>query len=328
ESDLAPLRDYLVALECAGVDAVIVSDLATVQLVRSAAPGLDIHISTQASCTNSMAARMWYEMGAKRVVLARELSLAEIAAIRANTPECLELEVFVHGAMCMAYSGRCLISNFLTGRDANRGHCGQPCRWRWGLAEERHPDVFYPVEETERGSFIMNSKDLMMLEHLDELAAAGVDSIKSEGRVKGAYYVATVVNAYRQVLDGAPAADYLGELEAVSHRPYHTGFFYGPANQSPTGKEYSQTHDWVAVVDSCQPEGEGYRVDINLRTRFAAGEELEVLRPGVPAQRFFARELRDEDGLRCDECVVAMRDYSLLAPFPLERGDLLRKRRG
>ena len=155
-----------------------------------------------------------------------------------------------------------------------------------------------------------------------------MDSIKIEGRVKGAYYVATVVNAYRQVLDGAPAADYLGELEAVSHRPYHTGFFYGPANQSPTGKEYSQTHDWVAVVDSCQPEGEGYRVDINLRTRFAAGEELEVLRPGVPAQRFFARELRDEDGLRCDECVVAMRDYSLLAPFPLERGDLLRKRRG
>ncbi|NTU90147.1 MAG: U32 family peptidase [Actinobacteria bacterium] len=211
--DIAPLREYLALLGSIDVDAVILSDFATLQLAKEVAPDVAIHVSTQASCTNYMAANLWHELGAKRIVLARELSIEEICVVRENVPQDLELEVFVHGAMCMAYSGRCLISNYLTHRDANRGNCTQPCRWKYTLQEETRPGVYFPIEEDGRGAFLMSSKDLAMIEHLDELAKAGIDSIKIEGRVKSAYYVATVVNAYRQVLDGALAQEFLPSEE-------------------------------------------------------------------------------------------------------------------
>lgn len=335
EEDIAPLRTFITYLDGLGVDAVIASDLATVALVRELAPNIEIHISTQASCTNHLAALRWYEMGARRIVLARELSVAEIAQLHANIPADLELEVFVNGAMCMAYSGRCLISNYLTGRDANRGNCTQPCRWHYALEEEKRPGEFFPVEEDGRGTYLMNSKDLMMLDHLADLQRAGVDSIKIEGRVKGAYYIATVVNAYRHVLDGADAADYLPEMDAVSHRPYHTGFFYGSADQSLDESTYVQTHDWVAVVDGCEGVGEEavaaleapWRIRVTQRNRFFDGDELEVLSPGQPIRRFAVRDLRTALGQECAEANRTLEAYTFLCDCELKPRDILRRRR-
>jgi putative protease len=359
ESDLDPLRDFVRYLAEIGIDAVIASDLATIDMVQQLAPQIAIHLSTQASCTNHLAARRYYDLGVRRIVLARELSLAEIAHIRKCVPDDLELEVFVHGAMCMAYSGRCLISAYLTGRDANRGHCTQPCRWHYALEEEKRPGEFFPVEEDGRGTYIMNSKDLMMLDHLDDLAEAGVDSIKIEGRVKGAYYIATVVNAYRKVLDGADPCDYLPELDAVSHRPYHTGFFYGPAEQACDESTYVQTHDWVAVVDTCEPveapgvtpeaetagevdssgqtagasrdgaRGEGGRwlVHATQRNRFFAGDELSVLSPTSTARFVHVSDLRDETGTPCEVANRTLVVYSFVSEAPLSPHDILRRKR-
>lgn len=252
DSDLADLPAYLQALEAAEVDAVIVSDLGVLAAARRYAPSVDIHVSTQASVSNAEAVRLWHELGAKRIVTAREMSLAEIAALKREVPE-VELEVFVQGAMCMAISGRCLISDFLTGRSANQGNCVQPCRWSYRLEEETRPGEFFPVEEDDRGTYLMNSKDLNMLAHLDELIAAGVDSIKIEGRVKKAFYVATVVNAYRHVLDGEDPARWASELDRISHRPYSTGFFFGDAQQSFADDIYVQLYDWVAEVIGSEP---------------------------------------------------------------------------
>jgi putative protease len=249
EGFAAHLRD----VQATGADAVLVSDLGAFAIAREAAPGLPLHVSTQASVTNAAAAQMYANLGAERVVLARELSLDEISRIREALDPTVQLEVFVHGAMCMAYSGRCLISNFLTGRDANRGSCAQPCRWSYALEEEKRPGEFFPMEEEQGRSFVLSSADLAMLDHLDDLRAAGVDSLKIEGRVKSAYYVSCIVNVYRQVLDGRPAAELHGELDAVSHRPYSTGFFYGNPQQALHGKEYSQTCDFIGTVEACEP---------------------------------------------------------------------------
>ena len=218
QHDLSAFREYCAMLGEIGADAAIVADLSAIATLRDVAPTVDIHVSTQASVVNAATAKIYYEMGAKRVVLARELSLDEIVAIRADVPADLELEAFVHGAMCIAYSGRCLISDYLVGRDANRGNCTQPCRWGYALHEKTREGEYFPIEQDERGSYIMNSKDLNMLAHLDDMARAGIDSIKIEGRNKKAYYVACVVNAYRNVLDGAEAQRWLSELETVSHR--------------------------------------------------------------------------------------------------------------
>ncbi|MGI6220568.1 MAG: peptidase U32 family protein [Coriobacteriales bacterium] len=255
EGDLegGSLESYLRHLGDAGVDAIIAGDLATIAIARRVIPDVAVHASTQLSCANHEAALVLHELGARRIVLARELTLDEIAAIRKRAPADLEIEVFVHGAMCMAISGRCLISNHLAGRDANRGHCAQSCRWMYTLEEEKRPGAHIPIEEGERGTAIMSSKDLMMLDHLDELRDAGVDSIKIEGRVKGAYYVATVVNAYRRVLDGADPAEYLPELDAVSHRAYHAGFFYGQPDQTGAEIAYEQTRILTADIIACEP---------------------------------------------------------------------------
>lgn len=326
--EMGALALHLHAIADSGADAALVSDLGAVSLAHREVPDLPLHISTQASVTNAEAARMYAEMGATRIVLARELTLEEISAIRQELGKRVELEAFVHGSMCMAYSGRCLISNYLTGRDANRGNCSQPCRWSYALEEEQRPGEFMPVEEAQGRSFVLSSADLMMLEHLDDLKDAGVDSLKIEGRVKSAYYVATVVNAYRQVLDGRPAAEMRDELDAVSHRPYHTGFFYGAPQQAPHGKEYSQTCDFIGIVESCRAQEDGtYRVRTTLRNRFAAGDRLEVLAPGKAIRSFEAGNIEDDEGWPVAEAVKTAHAYVFDAPFPVMPQDILRKRR-
>ena len=321
--DLGPLADHAAALEDAGVDAAIVSDPAAFRIAQRCAPTLRLHISTQASVANAEAARFWYEQGAARVVLARELSLEEIREIRAVSPPELELEVFVHGAMCMAYSGRCLISNYLTGRDANRGHCTQPCRWEYTVREETRPGQEFDLEQDERGTYVFNSKDLMMIEHLRALIDTGVNSLKIEGRMKNALYVATVVGAYRQVIDGANPADFLAELDSVSHRPYSTGFYFGEAEQATDTPGYQQTHQLTGVAGVGERPG---RATFNLRNRIAMGEELEVLSPGAPVRSFRVEALFDEQGVPIELANVAMRDYQVAVPFELGPYSLLRKR--
>ena len=289
QGDLAALPDYFRALDAAGVDAFIIGDLGAAAIARRVAPRVALHVSTQASVANSEAARVWYSLGASRVVCAREMSLDDIARMREDMPADMEIEAFAHGAMCMAVSGRCLISSYLTGRSGNRGHCTQPCRWGYTLEEEKRPGEHFPIEEDGRGTFIMNAKDMNMLAHLDALRAAGVDSIKIEGRNKKAFYVASVVNAYRQVLDGAPVADFAPELEAVSHRPYGTGFFFGEAEQAPNYDGYEQQA--MHVADVVTADLETRTIVARCRNRFAEGEELEILSPRVPISRVVVRNL-------------------------------------
>ena len=289
QGDLAALPDYFRALDAAGVDAFIIGDLGAAAIARRVAPRVALHVSTQASVANSEAARVWHSLGASRVVCAREMSLDDIARMREDMPADMEIEAFAHGAMCMAVSGRCLISSYLTGRSGNRGHCTQPCRWSYTLEEEKRPGEHFPIEEDDRGTFIMNAKDMNMLAHLDALRAAGVDSIKIEGRNKKAFYVASVVNAYRQVLDGAPAADFAPELEAVSHRPYGTGFFCGEAEQAPNYDGYEQQA--MHVADVVASDAGTRTIVARCRNRFAEGEELEVLSPRVPITRVVVRNL-------------------------------------
>ena len=279
--DVAALPAYLEALDAADADALIVSDLGAFSLARRHAPHADLHVSTQAGVMNAEAARMWHELGASRVVCAREMSVEGIARMRADAPRDLELEAFVHGAMCMAVSGRCLLSSAMAGRSGNRGHCAQPCRWSYALVEEQRPGEFYPVEEDVRGTYVMNAQDLCMVEHLDDLAAAGVDSLKIEGRNKKAFYVASVVHAYRRVLDGADPAEGAAELACVSHRPYSTGFYYGPAEQSLERDGYVRECLHAADVRACAPAGDGaWRVEAVCRNRFCEGDELEAVAPG------------------------------------------------
>ena len=254
DADIDDLRRYFPVLAEAGADAVIVGDVGALAVAREVAPELAIHLSTQASCMNAASAQLYASLGVSRIVLAREMSLEQIAEMRRRLPESIELEAFVHGAMCMAYSGRCLISDHLANRGANTGHCAQPCRWKYALVEETRPGEYFPVEESDRGSFIMSSNDMNMLSHLQELADAGVDSIKIEGRAKGAFYVASVVNAYRHVLDGADADTWQAELETTSHRPYCTGFYFGNAGQSQGAVEYTRTHHMVACATACAPD--------------------------------------------------------------------------
>ncbi len=254
--DIDAFPPYLHALDEAGVDALIVGDMGAFALAREFVPDISLHVSTQASVANAAAARAWYRLGARRVVCAREMSLNDIARMREDVPDDLELEAFVHGAMCMAVSGRCLISAYLTGRSGNEGDCAQPCRWKYALEEETRPGVYFPIDEDERGSFILNAKDLNMIAHLDELAAAGVNAIKIEGRNKKAFYVATVVGAYRRVLDGGDIDDAEVELLAVSHRPYGTGFYFGEAQQASDFEGYEQQTLHVADVLDCREMGD------------------------------------------------------------------------
>lgn len=278
--DIAELPAYMQALDAVGVDAFIIGDLGAFSLARTHAPHVELHVSTQASVMNAEAARMWYELGARRVVCAREMSVADIAEMRANVPDDLEIEAFVHGAMCVAYSGRCLLSAAMTGRSGNKGACAQSCRWSYALVEEQRPGEYFEIEEDTRGTFILNAQDLNMIEHLDELAAAGVNSFKIEGRNKQAFYVATVVGAYRSVIDGGDAEAANRELYTISHRPYSTGFYYGRAEQTPERDGYVKECLHVATVEECVPVGEGrWRVTALCHNRFEEGCELEVVSP-------------------------------------------------
>lgn len=305
--DIDELPAFFRALDAAGVDAFIIGDLGAFAVAGEVAPRVERHVSTQASVANAAAARVWHSLGASRVVCAREMSLSDIARLRQDAPPDLEIEAFAHGAMCMAVSGRCLISSYLTGRSGNKGHCTQPCRWSYQLEEEKRPGEFFPIEEDDRGTFIMNAKDMNMLAHLRELARAGVDSIKIEGRNKKAFYVATVVGAYRRVLDGEPPEVVADELLAVSHRPYGTGFYFSEAEQATAYDGYEQETMHVADVvasSPCHPERsaqrevevEGFPDDpqylyLLCRNRFAEGDELETLVPHEPSRRLIVRDL-------------------------------------
>lgn len=253
DGDVAALPDFFAMLQNAGVDAAIVSDMGALSICKRTAPKLELHLSTQASCMNAEAAKAYYDLGVSRVVVAREMSLSDIARMRESIPDDLEIEAFVHGAMCMAYSGRCLMSDYMVSpsRGANNGHCAQPCRWKYTVVEETRPGEPFSVIEEDGGSFIMSSTDMNMLSHVHELSEAGVDSIKIEGRAKGAYYVASAVNAYRHVLDGEPADAWQAELETTSHRPYSTGFYFGTPGQNQGVKEYARDYQMVARVVSC-----------------------------------------------------------------------------
>lgn len=335
--DLAALPPYLEALAAADVDAFIVSDLGALRVAQRHAPGVELHVSTQASVCNAEAASAWHELGASRVVCAREMSVEDIARMRVDAPRELELEAFVHGAMCMAVSGRCLISAALTGRSGNKGHCTQPCRWSYALVEEKRPGEFFPIEEDVRGSYVMNAQDLNMLAHLDDLAAAGVDSFKIEGRNKKAFYVASVVRAYRLAMDGTPAVEMADELLAVSHRPYGTGFYYGGAQQSPDVDGYAKECLHAATVEACEPTVDGsFRVVARCYNRFCEGDELEALTPASRIGRIRVRNLAwlpapDADGMQPARVPSAVANrsaerYAFEAEEPLSAGDFLRIR--
>lgn len=336
-ADVTALPAYLEALAAASVDAFIVSDLGAFSLAQRYAPQVELHVSTQASVSNYEAARRWHDLGASRVVLAREMSLEDIAELHAHIPTSLELEAFVHGAMCMAISGRCLISAALTGRSGNKGFCTQPCRWNYALVEETRPNVFYPIEEDARGTYLMNAQDLNMIEHLGELADAGVDSIKIEGRNKRSFYVATVVHAYRQVLDGAMPASVLPELYTISHRPYGTGFFYGQPSQSPERDGYVKECLHVATVVDCEPaDGDDYWISATCHNRFFEGGTLELLAPGRPVADVVPRELTWVQTCSTDQSLVtttsvdvanrASEVYRFRSQVPMSEGDFLRVR--
>ncbi|MBR6220678.1 MAG: U32 family peptidase [Clostridia bacterium] len=328
--EIDALGDYAQALQAAGADAAIVADLGAVATMRRCAPGLPVHISTQANCLNYAAARAYHDMGASRVVLGREMTLNEIAELRQKTPPALELEAFIHGAMCMAWSGRCMISAYLTGRSANRGACAQSCRWKYRLEEEKRPGEYFPVEEDAGGMTILSSFDLNCIDFLDRIIDAGVISFKIEGRMKTPYYVATVTNAYRRRLDGILSGDesmlpaLRRELDAVSHRAYASGFYFGEMKRhAPEDGHYLQDCQFVGTVLQRLPGG---RVRVELRNRFAAGANLEVLSPHTLGLTFTARNLTDPDGTPLESASVPMSLYDLDAPEAVEPGDMLRLR--
>lgn len=331
-AELPRMQAYLTFLEKAGADAVILSDLGVLSLVQRYAPGLEVHISTQASIVNAQSARMWHSLGAKRIVLARELALDEIAEIRAKTPDTLELEAFVHGSMCVSYSGRCLLSNYMTGRDANHGNCAQPCRWSYHLMEEKRPGEYYPVEEDARGTYIFNSKDMCMIRHIPELVRAGIDSFKIEGRVKTAYYAAIVTNAYRQAIDlysSDPESFSLpdniaSEVDKVSHREYYTGFYFGGGAQGQYYPDSAYIRDWdvCAVVDSCDGEGNAC---LTQKNRFFLGERLELVEPGRAPCVFTVGEMKNELGETIDSAPHPHMKVMLRLPHAADPMAILRK---
>lgn len=301
--DLAALPDYIRFLRDIHVDAVLLADLGIYRIVREVAPDLAIHVSTQANSTNWSTVQMWETLGASRVVLARELSLAEIAEIRRHTS--LELETFVHGAMCISYSGRCLLSNYFAGRDSNRGACTQSCRWKYALMEEKRPGEYYPIAEDERGTYILNSRDLCLLEHLPELAQAGISSFKIEGRMKSIHYVATVVKVYREAIDSYCSdpehftirTEWLEELQKVSHRAYTTGFYFHKTDEKDQiygTSSYSQTHDFIGLVKSYDATTKTAVVE--QRNNMKVGEQIEILQPGKPPFQQVISSMSDETG--------------------------------
>ena len=301
--DISKFREFIEEIRPLGFDAVLIADLGLFNMMRTIAPEIPIHVSTQANNTNYMTADMWHKLGAERVVLGREMSFKEIEEIQKNVSPDLELEAFVHGAMCISYSGRCLLSNYMTGRNSNLGACAHPCRWNYSLVEEKRPGEYFDVFENERGTFIFNSKDLCTIEHIPELVKSGIASLKIEGRVKTSFYVATVVGAYRREIDRycADPENYvfnpeeLEELCKVSHRPYTTGFYFGRPGtdgQVYETSSYIRDYELVGIVT-------GYdsgRITLTQRNRFFEGDELEIIQPNKPYTKLTAKNMKNEKG--------------------------------
>ena len=296
--EVAQLPAYLEQLDDAGVDALIVADLGAFTLAGKYAPHCERHISTQQSIANYECAQAWFDLGAQRVVLARECSLKEVAEIRKKVDPKLEIETFGHGAMCVSYSGRCLLSNYMTGRDSNRGACAQPCRYQYALMEEKRPGEYFPVYEDEKGTYILNSRDMCTIDHLKDLMDAGIDCIKIEGRAKSAYYAAIVTGAYRHVIDDIYAGREIDkvwrdEVDHVSHRIYSTGFYYGEPGQYTEHSRYIREWQIVAKVESCDENGLAV---CSLNNKFKVGDELEIVGPDLRPFTFNAQDIRDEEG--------------------------------
>ena len=326
--EMEGLPAWLELLDAAGVDALIAADLGTFTLAGRYAPRCERHVSTQVSVANYECAAAWYDLGAKRVILARELSLEEIRTIRERTPADLELEAFVHGAMCVSYSGRCLLSNYMTGRDSNRGACAQPCRYQYYLMEEKRPGEFFPVFEDARGTYIMNSRDMCMIDHIGELMDAGLTSLKIEGRAKSAYYAAIVTGAYRHAIDAAAAGIPLDpvwrdEVEHISHRHYSTGFFYGQPGQFTDDARYVRDWQIVAKVQSC--DGEGNAV-LTLNNKFAVGDALELVGPDVRPQVLTVAALWDGEGVPLEEVRHPQMVFRMKLPCPVPPLSLRRRK--
>ncbi len=301
--EVISLPAYLEQLQDAEVDALILADLGAFTLAGKYAPKCQRHISTQQSIANYECATAWHELGADRVVLARELSLPEIAEIRAKTPQTLEIETFGHGAMCVSYSGRCLLSNYMTGRDSNRGACAQPCRYQYALMEEKRPGEYFPVYEDEKGTYILNSKDMCTIGHIKDLTDAGIDCIKIEGRAKSAYYAAIVTGAYRHVIDDVAAGRkpdpiWMDEVNHVSHRIYSTGFYYGQPGQYTEHSRYIRDWQICAIVESCDENGLAL---CSLRNKFAKGDALELVGPDSKPFSLVAGNMSDLEGTPLEE---------------------------
>ncbi len=341
-SDIEKLPGFIDMVKNAGVDAVIAADIGVISMIKEFAPTLAIHASTQTGVVNYRTALELYKMGVKRVVLAREVDLENIRLIRRNIPDDMEIEAFVHGAMCVSFSGRCLISEYLTGRNANRGECAQPCRWNYYLMEEKRPGEFYKVFENDEGSYILNARDMCMIEHLGDVLDAGVYSLKIEGRAKSAYYSAVITNAYRTALDSvlkgkAVPAWVIDEVNKISHRPYCTGFFYGHPNDGSGSQSaaevtnggqyfkdsgYIREFDFVATIDRCE-DGTMY---LTQRNYFTLGDELEILAPGLEPIKFAPKLMYDADGEPIDVARHAMSKLTITSDIVVPPHSLLRKR--
>ena len=320
------LPEHLELLNDAGVDAVIVADLGAYTMAGKYASNCQRHISTQASISNYETANAWYDLGAQRVILARELSLEEIRTIREKTPADLEIEAFVHGAMCVSYSGRCLLSNYMTGRDSNRGACAQPCRYQYALMEEKRPGEYFPVEEDERGTYILNSRDMCMIDHLEDLVDVGLDSLKIEGRAKSAYYAAIVTGAYRHGLDavaeGRPIDPvWRDEVNHVSHRPYATGFYYGAPGQYYENSRYVREWQVIALVMDCDAEG---NATLSLRNKFRTGDTVELVGPNLRPFSVTVGEMRDAEGNVIEEPRTPQMTFTMKLPCAVPPMTLVR----
>ncbi len=332
--DLEGVRDYFYELKEIGPDALIISDPGVFSIAREVCPEIDIHISTQSNNVNYMTFRFWKDQGAVRVVTARELSLEEIGDIRDNIPEDLEIETFVHGAMCISYSGRCLLSNYFTGRDANLGACTHPCRWKYYIMEEKRPGEYLPVEENERGTYIFNSKDLCMIEHIPELVKAGIDSFKIEGRMKTALYVAVVSRTYRKALDDyfedpekyeKNIPYYKEEIAKCTYRQFTTGFFFGPTShesQIYDHNTYVKGYVYLGMINCVDSDGSGV---FEQKNKFSVGDEVEIMKPSGENIRTKVLALRDEDGNEMESCPHPGQSITICTECTLEPFDIIRK---
>lgn len=334
--DFAGMAEYFKEVQELGADALLISDLGVFSVAKEAVPDMEIHVSTQANNTNYKSANMWYKLGARRVVMARELSLSEIKEIRKNIPDDMDIEAFVHGAMCISYSGRCLLSNYLTGRDSNHGECAHPCRWNYYLTEETRPGEYMPVIENERGTYIFNSKDLCMIDYIPELIDAGVQSFKIEGRMKTAFYVGSVVKAYRQAIDDclhypdkyeSMKKYYLDEVSKTSHRNFTTGFYFGKPTEKDqvyTNNTYIRDYDFVGMVEDYN-EKDGIAT-VMQRNKFVVGEEIEIMPAKGENWKMTVDKMWDENGISVDSAPHPKQILKIKFDKPVCKHDMLIKR--